>query len=243
MPIFDKNTVGHTILQDGRNNVRINTVLGCCGITNGDDTAYFLFDRKDTNMLDIVLPKEHEHQHEDIFQNHINFVAKPFAFAHPCKGLHSLQSFMVYRMKGERYCAVPMFTDASHLVNGCIKREWPNLREVFFASYLRSAEELPIQRWIRFIRMNNKMTAILELTGKDIEQPENWNPISYATHRSAEILRMEILAMGADYWGWGDSTQGRWHDYSCDIYTVQHMFNRCPILIEHALEMKRNRLL
>lgn len=131
--------------------------------------------------------------------------------------------------------AFPMFTDISiKLVDIIAENQYRFSTE--YASLLfpvkkikRLSGVIPETRWIRFTRLEKSgLTAVSELTVPD--KDKIWNAISTIPDRIAEILRMEILLMGADLTYEGDEGGYHFAEYNVDIATCQYIMNHSSFL-------------
>lgn len=91
-------------------------------------------------------------------------------------------------------------------------------------------DPVPSSRWLRFSRLqkSTSLTAVSELTsyqGKKV-----WNPIAFMSDRTAEILKMEILAMGSELSYEGDEGGYHFTEYNVDIETCQFVMNHSSFL-------------
>jgi len=95
-------------------------------------------------------------------------------------------------------------------------------------------DPIPRTRWIRFSRLqkSTSLTAVSELTMHN--DKKIWNPIAVMSDRTAEILRMEILAMGADLTYEGDEGGYHFTEYNVDIETCQYVINQSSFLNPRA---------
>lgn len=95
-------------------------------------------------------------------------------------------------------------------------------------------DPIPTTRWIRFSRLqrSTSLTAVSELTM--YEEKKIWNPIAVMSDRTAEILRMEILLMGADLTYEGDEGGYHFAEYNTDIETCQYIMNQSSFLNPRA---------
>lgn len=89
---------------------------------------------------------------------------------------------------------------------------------------------IPETRWIRFSRLkeNTGLTAVTELTVP--AEHRIWNPIAVIPDRIAEVLRMEILLMGADLTYEGDEGGYHFCEYNIDNATCQYIMNHSSFL-------------
>jgi len=103
-----------------------------------------------------------------------------------------------------------------------------------YASFLYDKDDgspaIPVTRWLRFTRLENKtgITAVTELT--IIDDKKTWNPIAIIDNRRAEILRMEIVAMGADQAFEGGEGGYHFVEYNVDIKTCQYIMNHSSFM-------------
>ncbi len=91
-------------------------------------------------------------------------------------------------------------------------------------------DPIPTTRWIRFSRLkkSTSLTAVSELTM--FQDKKVWNPIAVMSDRTAEILKMEILVMGADLAFEGDEGGYHFTEYNVDIETCQYILNHSSFL-------------
>lgn len=91
-------------------------------------------------------------------------------------------------------------------------------------------DPIPTTRWIRFSRLkkSTSLTAVSELTM--LQDKKVWNPIAVMSDRTAEILKMEILVMGADLAFEGDEGGYHFTEYCVDIETCQYILNHSSFL-------------
>lgn len=140
-------------------------------------------------------------------------------------GIHERNTMAIVECNVTReYHAVPLFTDTSMLFSHIVRKDWSIARVVGYGTLVTKNHKweplnLGTSRYVRFARTGEGFTGVFELV------KAGWVPCAYLYNTNAEILQMEIQAVGADL---VDSRKENCiREYNCSRQAYQVILDSC----------------
>lgn len=186
----------------------------------------FVFNTKEVNLFDLIITPT------DVasWLPAVKILdARPVQlFGVPCKDNRENHTIAIVEenLTDDLY-GVPVFTENALRFSKVTRDNEKHVSNHFFATMLpKTCTELPETRYVRFARMGKNMkgfTGIFEAIGNFPDW--EWHPSSYMLDRQAEILKLEIEAVGSDMVFYDDEQYV--FEYNCSSEAYQHILDTC----------------
>lgn len=202
------------------------TIRSMYGYVEFSKYGKFVFSTKDVNLFDLII------QPWAFVPNIQIRDARPIQlFGVPCTDNHENHTIAIVEddLTGELF-GVPMFTESALRFSKVVREYGFRICAHHFATLLpKTCTELPETRYVKFTRMGTDMqgfTGIFEAIG---DFPDwSFHPCSYCFDRDAEILKLEIEAIGADLLF--EDREKYTQEYNVSSEAYQHILDSCIFL-------------